>query len=176
MRRAPLRAITALLAGCGGSAAPSGADRAADRAPDGGTGREAGGSRDSAAVVVTPVPGDRPATGPARLRPVPAPGTVRVQEGPFTDRVRVFGLHLRGGKRPLVSGRMLNVRDVSDLLSLTIRADFYDRRGRRVAAGRRHFGEGEPFHDRPLRFRIRAKRPAPGASSAVLTIPDLVNE
>lgn len=153
-----------VLCGCGGSSSPSGGDRAAEPpAPSLVTPDQKEGTAARAAV-------------PARLTPVPSSGTVRLQAGPFTDRVRVSALRLRPAAKPEVTGRMRNLTDVSEVLSLTVQADFYDRGGRHLGTGRQVFGETEEFHEHALRFRVQASRRVPEAAVAVLTIPDLVNE
>ena len=103
-------------------------------------------------------------------------GEVEVRDGPFTDRVRLSGLRFRDGERPAVQGHMLNVTDVSELLSMQVRADFYDGEGRLVASGTRTWDHGHEFHDEPLDFTVRASEAAGDAVAAVLSIPDLVNE
>jgi hypothetical protein len=142
------------------------------------------GGSDGAALTTPGAPERRRSAEPAQppagslpegLRRLPA-GTVRVEPGPFTDRVRVEDLRIERGARPVVSGRLVNLVDVSDVLALELAVRFYDRRGRPVASGRRVFDHAESFHDRPLTFRIEATRPAATAVAALLTIPQLVNE
>lgn len=130
------------------------------------------------ATVAAPVPTAPADVAPARARIAPRAGVVRLDPGPFSDRVRVTGMRLGGGARPRLTGRLVNVADVSELIVLELRADFYDRRGRRVATGTRVYGEyGEAAaHDNPLAFAVPAARRAPSAVAAVLTIPQLVNE
>ncbi len=104
-------------------------------------------------------------------------GDVRVEEGPFTDRVELRGLSFAAATRPVVRGRIRNSIDVSDLIVLEIQADFYDRRGRFLSSGRQVFEEAVAPPDGPfLRFTIRPERPEPGATAAVVSIPQLVNE
>ncbi len=131
---------------------------------------------DPPARIVTERTPDSGTAAPRRLaRPLEA-GTVRVEPGPFTDRVLVRGLRLSGGQRPRVTGRLVNRVDVSEVLALDLRADFYDRAGRLVASGTRSFGESEEFGQEPLAFTVVASTAAPTADAAVFSIPQLVNE
>jgi len=140
--------------------------------------------RDAAASTAAAVPA--PATTAAAeappLRRPPAtidarPGETRVEDGPFTDRVRITGLAIAPGPRPVVRGRIVGSVDVSELIVLELRADFYDAAGRFVGSGRRVFHDAHAdAREGPLAFRIRASAPLPGAVSALLSIPQLVNE
>ena len=114
--------------------------------------------------------------GPARVRPVPRPGTATLQPGPFTDRIRVAGLRTVRGGRPRVSGTMRHRTDVSEILSLTIQADFYDAAGRYVGSGVQHAEDAEEFHAHPFAIRVPGPPRAAAAATAVVTVPDLVNE
>jgi hypothetical protein len=113
---------------------------------------------------------------PRHLSPVPAPGTVRLADGPFNDKLRITALRLRRTDRPQVTGRILTVTDVSEVLALTVDVAFYDRDGLLVSTGHRSLQEVEAFFDKPLRFRVRASTPAPDAVAAVMTIPEYVPE
>lgn len=114
---------------------------------------------------------------PARkLTSVPRPGTVTLADGPFNDKLRIDALKLRRGSRPQVTGRMLTVSDVSEVLALTIDVAFYDRRGSLVATGRLAQQEVEEFFDRSLTFRVRASEPAADVATAVLSVPEYVPE
>jgi hypothetical protein len=127
-------------------------------------------------------PSTAPASASADQRMPPrsadlAPGRVRIEPGPFTDRVVIRSLRVEPGARPLVRGRIRNSVDVSELIVLELRADFYDRTGRLVGSGVRvfedlHAGAGEPF----AAFTISPDGRAPTAVSAILTIPQLANE
>jgi hypothetical protein len=138
-------------------------------------------SRDAAVVR----PGHVPAasvevtTARPRLDPPPRAGSVSVQAGPFSDRVRISRLAFTdAGARPRVRGRMVNRVDVSEVIVLEVKADFYDRDGRHVGSGSQVFENAEAFDhaDEAIRFDIRPLRPAQGATSAVLSVPQLVNE
>lgn len=100
-----------------------------------------------------------------------------MEPGPFTDRVRISGLRLREGRRRAVAGRLVDVVDVSELIVLELRADFYDRRGRLVGSGVQVFDTeaAEPFEDTALPSAVRADEPAPRAVAAELAVPQLVN-
>lgn len=73
---------------------------------------------------------------------------------------------------------MVNVVDVSDVIVLEVKADFYDREGRHVGSGTQVFQNAEAFdHEHEaVRFDIRPGRTAEGAVAAVLSVPQLVNE
>jgi hypothetical protein len=141
-----------------------------------------GGGSDEVAQTTTARAAGVPApivTTPRRAAPRidASPGSVRVEDGPFTDRVTLAGVRLAPGRRASVTGRLNNAVDVSELIVLELQADFYDEAGRLVGTGRQVFEDaharpGEP----PLDFSIRAPASAPPAASAVLSIPQLVNE
>jgi hypothetical protein len=170
LRRAPLVLLAAAVlaaAACGG-----GGDAALkDGTPSA--------TMPSAPAVLAP--SVEPAAPPPPRRPPAAidgrPGEVRVEEGPFTDRIRVAGLVFTPGPRPSVRGRLVNRVDVSELIVLELQADFYDAVGRYLGSGRRVFRDA---HADPaegwLVFRIRASAPQPEAVSALLSVPQLVNE
>ena len=102
---------------------------------------------------------------------------MRVEDGPFTDRVRITGLVLVPGDPPVVRGRIVNTVDVSELIVLELQADFYDAAGRFLGSGRQVFRDAhaDPAEG-PLAFRVRASAPQPAAVSAVVSVPQLVNE
>lgn len=128
-------------------------------------------------TVVTQRPANRTVQAPRRLERPLAEGEVRIEPGAFTDRVSVSGLRFSSGERPRVSGAVRSRTDVSDLLALELRADFYDADGKLVASGTKNYtGEREPIAARALRFTIPAARPARTAVAAVFSIPQLVNE
>ena len=129
---------------------------------------------DLAASVATQPPAPPPAPAPT-LDPVPAPGTVAVAPGPFVDRVRLEGLALAGDR---VTGTLDVVSDVSEVLALEVQVDSYDASGALLgtqtlvvdpeSTEEHHTTAG--VQDLPLAVA------APGATSAVLSIPVLVNE
>lgn len=85
-----------------------------------------------------------------------AAGRVQIEDGPFTDRVRASRLQVRPGRRPVLTGRLLNRTDVSEVLALQLQADFYDRRSRYLGSGKTIYEEAEEFFAEPLRFQVRA--------------------
>jgi len=101
---------------------------------------------------------------------------VRLADGPFNDKLRIASLRLRRAQRPEVTGRMLTVSDVSEVLALTVDVAFYDRDGQIVATGHRSLQDVKEFFDKPLRFRVRASKSAPDAVAAVITVPEYVPE
>lgn len=126
-------------------------------------------------------------TARALATPAAAPklGQVRLEDGPFTDRVRVSGLRVEATDTgPLVTGVIHAVADPSDLLVLEVLATFYGSDGRPIATGRQvfrheHADEGripDPNHGNLVRLRLAASRPVSGPVSAVISIPTLVNE
>ncbi|MEV7180099.1 hypothetical protein [Kitasatospora sp. NPDC093679] len=152
-----------LLAGC--SAAP-----AADPQP--------------APVPSVALPAPKQAAAPAAvLAAPPAPGEVRVEDGPFTDRVRLTGLRLDGGRA--VTGHLTVTSDVSDVLALELRAAFYDAKGALVGTGAFHYQEEEEAsgrHDGPhagregIDLTVGADHLTGTPAAAVLSLPVLVNE
>ncbi|GAB2540247.1 hypothetical protein GCM10027167_51350 [Nocardia heshunensis] len=112
------------------------------------------------------------------------PGEVRLTPGPFTDRVRLSGTRLEGAT---VSGTVAVTSDVSDLLALEVRADFYDVSGHLVGSGRFEHADGEsaagshagaghvPSND-GVAFTITSAPTDATITAAVLSIPVLVNE
>ncbi|MFE2282797.1 hypothetical protein ACFXDJ_01200 [Streptomyces sp. NPDC059443] len=152
------------------------------------------GSKDTGAgtpaVSVSPVamPAPRSAPSPAASLAQPAaPGEVRVEQGPFNDRVKLTGLALTG--KQTVTGRLAITADVSDTLALEVDGAYYDAAGHLVGTGKFEYQEegedakGAEHHDGP-----RAAGPdgiaftvTPGAFtgtpvSVVLSIPVLVSE
>ena len=102
-----------------------------------------------------------------------------VAAGPFSDRVEISRLRFAAERaRPVVTGRTVNVTDVSDVIVFEVRADFYDRRGRHVGSGAQVLQNAEAF-DREaeaIRLAIRPAGSAHGAVAAIVSIPQLVNE
>ena len=130
---------------------------------------------------VSPAPGRVPAV---QLDPVPAPGTVLVEEGAFTDRLALRGLALQGGTR--VVGRIANTADVSELIVLEVQADFYDAAGRLLGSGTAAYADEEFIDNGATAVEVGPDDTFPvvvvshpsvvGAVSAVVTVPQLVNE
>ncbi|GAA3380196.1 hypothetical protein [Streptomyces racemochromogenes] len=148
----------------------------------------------AASPVALPAPRSAPSPQ-AALSPAPAAGEVRVQQGPFTDRVQLTGLRLTASpsSSPSVTGHVAISSDISDTLALEITAAYYDADGRLLGTGSfHHQEEGEEAHAGHAPAQQHAEGPrAAGAgidftvpadgltgtpASAVLTIPVLVNE
>ncbi|WP_406343782.1 hypothetical protein [Streptomyces sp. NBC_00648] len=143
----------------------------------------------AAPAVTFPAPSGAPAPA-ATLAKVPAKGEVRLEQGPFTDRVRITKLTL--SEKPSVTGHFAITSDVSDVLALEVRAAFYDERGHLVGTGSFQYAEegeageaahGAAGHAAPraegagIDFTAVPKAPLTGkATSAVLSVPVLVNE
>ncbi len=164
-------AVLALgLAGCGGAAhrADPAKDAAAAAGPQ--TGRPA---------LREPAPAKAGVDGryaPARLQPPGRPGQVLLEDGPFVDRLRFEQLSLRPGPRPRASGTVRTGFENSTLISMELEVDFYDEDGRLVGKGTRVYGRGPVLSRKPLQFSVRSRTPAPEAVTALLAVPDLVNE
>ncbi|MFG2143895.1 hypothetical protein ACGFRG_06795 [Streptomyces sp. NPDC048696] len=171
-------ALTSACSGSGGSG---------DKADNG---QQAVRAEQAAAPAVT-FPAPRQAPSPAAtLAKVPAKGEVILEQGPFTDRVRVTALKITD--KPSVTGHFAITSDVSDVLALELRAAFYDERGRLVGTGSFQYAEegeageaahGSAGHSGPraegagIDFTATPKTPLTGApASAVLSVPVLVNE
>ncbi|GGP34779.1 hypothetical protein [Streptomyces melanogenes] len=147
----------------------------------------------AAPAVTFPAPSGAPAPA-ATLAKVPAKGEVRLEQGPFTDRVRVTKLQLseKASGKSSVTGHFAITSDVSDVLALELRAAFYDESGHLVGTGSFQYAEegeaGEAAHGTPghagpraegagIDFTAVPKPPLTGkAASAVLSVPVLVNE
>ncbi|OIJ88408.1 hypothetical protein [Streptomyces colonosanans] len=157
----------ATLTGCGGSGHGDARPRAA------------------AAQVALPAPRTAPAPAPT-LTPAPRGGEVRIEQGPFTDRIRLA--HLTLTKKPAVTGHLKITSDVSDVLALELRAAYYDAHGRLLGTGDFEYqkeGEdahGAEHHDGPRAGRdgidvvIPAKHLTDTPAAAVVSVPVLVNE
>ncbi|MET9695335.1 hypothetical protein ABZY31_00155 [Streptomyces sp. NPDC006529] len=168
-------AVLVLASGCAGGPAADGADRA------GGSGEAAG----SAAPVAMPAPRGAPAPAAVLARPAAA-GEVRVEEGPFTDRVKLTSLKLTG--QGSVTGHLAITSDVSDVLALEVGAAYYDANGHLLGTAAFPYQEegedarGGEHHDGPraagggIDFTVPAGRFAQAPASAVLSVPVLVNE
>ncbi|MFD0569313.1 hypothetical protein ACFQ0T_08580 [Kitasatospora gansuensis] len=84
----------------------------------------------TAPVSALALPAPREAPAPAAVLGSPAAaGEVRLEQGPFTDRLTFTGLRL-DPKATAVTGHLAITSDVSDLLALEVRAAFYDASGR----------------------------------------------
>ncbi|MFE3902853.1 hypothetical protein ACFXPY_21710 [Streptomyces sp. NPDC059153] len=134
-----------------------------------------------------PLPPPRSAPSPAATLPAPPEqGEVRVEEGPFTDRVRLTRLTLTGGSA--VSGHLAITSDVSDVLALELSAAYYDSKGRFIGTGSFQYqeegqdAEGGHHHDGPraagegIDFKAPATKLTGTAAAAVVSVPVLVNE
>lgn len=107
---------------------------------------------------------------------VPA-GTVTVQTGPFTERLRISELRLT---EQAITARLDVVSDVSEIINLEVRVDFYDSAGALLGSGRQVFvtKDTEAFHTTSgvVGLPLSVPAPASGAHSALLSVPVLVNE
>ncbi|MER5865992.1 hypothetical protein [Kitasatospora sp. NPDC002040] len=137
----------------------------------------------SVAAASLPAPREAPAPAPVLARPAAA-GEVRLEEGPFTDRVKFSGLALNG-KAGAVTGHLAITSDVSDLLALELRAAFYDAGGRLLGSGSFHYQEEETAgvsqgerraEGEGIDFTVPATGVGGTPASAVLSVPVLVNE
>ncbi|GGU00974.1 hypothetical protein [Streptomyces violascens] len=158
----------ALVTACGGGPG-SGGDRAED-AP-------------------SPVPSvsfaaPKQAAAPAAYRKL-AKGEVHLEQGPFTDRVKVTGGALAAAST--VTGHLAATSDVSELIALELSAAYYDADGKLLGTGSfryaeeghdDHKGAHTPAAEGPgIDFKVQPEAPLSGTpASAVLSIPVLVNE
>jgi hypothetical protein len=112
---------------------------------------------------------------PAHLEVTPAPGTVAVVDGPFTDRVVVHDAMVEGD---VLTARLDVVKDVSELLALEIDVAWYDAEGQLVGSVRHvvDLAEAEEYHSTAGVMGLPLDVAAPGGVSATLAIPVLVNE
>lgn len=147
-----------------------------------------GGTSDRAASPAADPAAIRSAAPPsAQLAPPAHAGEVRIEEGPFTDRLALTELKLADG----VTGHVKIGADVSDTLALEIRAAFYDADGKLLGSASFGYQEEEetgPAHgDADNAHKPRAAGEGvdfavavpPGVakpSAAVLSVPVLVNE
>ncbi|MFB7723587.1 hypothetical protein [Nocardia sp. NPDC056100] len=129
-------------------------------------------------TVTTPSYAAKPAVAPAASITA-GPGEVRLEPGPFTDRIQLTGTRLDG---TTVHGRLAITTDVSDVLALEVQAAFYDAAGKLVGTGHFEHADEEAMgggthipHDDGIDFTIPAPAGA-AVSAAVLSIPVLVNE
>ncbi|MFE4855831.1 hypothetical protein [Streptomyces sp. NPDC056670] len=159
--------VLALVTACGGSGGGSG--ERADDAPS--------------AVPSVTFAAPRQAAAPAAYQKL-ASGEVRLEQGPFTDRVKMTGGALGAG--PIVTGHLAVTSDVSELIALELRAAYYGADGKLLGTG--SFQYAEEGHDEHkgghtpaaegagIDFEIRARGLTGTPTSAVLSIPVLVNE
>ncbi|MFG2561119.1 hypothetical protein [Streptomyces sp. NPDC048496] len=144
-------------------------------------------AKPSPTLTPAALPAPRSAPAPAlTLTSLPKRGEVRIEEGPFTDRVRVTRLALT--KKPTVTGHVAITSDVSDVLALELRAAYYDADGRLLGTGSFQYQEegedahGDDHHDGPraagngIDFTVPAKKLTGTPATAVVSIPVLVNE
>ncbi|MEV4558281.1 hypothetical protein AB0K51_15000 [Kitasatospora sp. NPDC049285] len=136
----------------------------------------------SVSPVALPAPRQAPAPAVALATPVAA-GEVRLDNGPFTDRVKLTGLSLTGA--PAVTGHLTITSDVSDVLALEVHAAYYDATGHLLGTGTFQYQEEEAAtgqHTGPratgegIDITIPADHLTGTPTGAVLTIPVLVNE
>lgn len=130
---------------------------------------------------------------PADLPSPPAPGSVRLAEGAFTDVLELTAARLTTGRNPVVVAELGNPVDAAPILHLEVRALFYDPNG--VYLGHATYveeGHGEDNHsderDRGdseqaetrydvLPVRLTPEAPLPSrAVSATLQIRQFVTE
>ncbi|MBA2471933.1 MAG: hypothetical protein H0V41_06695 [Pseudonocardiales bacterium] len=178
---APLRfAVTALLLLVAGTACTSSTDPADSPAQP---------AAQVHAVVPARTTPERTRTPQPMLVPVPPPGTVQIEPGPFTDRIEITDLALQAGDRPAVTGALRSTVDVSELIVLELHADFYDTQGRYLGSGKATYADtefadngatplthGVGVHGDSFTIAVPSTTPLTGATSAVLTVPQLVNE
>lgn len=165
-----LLALAATAAGCGGEA---------HRADPAGDAARAAGIQKGRAEVRQPAPAKKGVDGrypPPRLRPPGRPGQVLLEDGPFNERLTFFDLSLRPGERPRASGALKTGSENSTLITMALEVDFYDADGRLVGTGSRSYGRGPVLSRKALQFSVRSEKPAPDAVSALLVVPDFVNE
>ncbi|MFP5252556.1 MAG: hypothetical protein ACLGH4_02020 [Actinomycetes bacterium] len=130
---------------------------------------------------------------PADLPSPPAPGSVRLAEGVFTDVLELTAAELTPGRNPVVRAELGNEVDAAPILHLEVRALFYDPDGAYLGqATYVEEGHGEDDHtderhdrdpghgDEPfdlLPVRLASEAPLPGrAVSATLQVVQFVTE
>ncbi|MFJ1647062.1 hypothetical protein [Streptomyces sp. NPDC088258] len=169
--------LVALTAGCGAGG-------------DTGDGAREKPGEPAATATSVALPAPRSAPEPAAEVAAPArSGEVRIEPGPFTDRVRITGLKLTGGSA--VTGRLTITTDVSHVLALEVRAAYYDDAGRLLGTGSFEYqeegGEGGHAHadaahegshagGEGIGFTVPAKKLTGTPAAAVISVPVLVNE
>ncbi|MDI2128428.1 hypothetical protein [Yinghuangia seranimata] len=143
----------------------------------------------AAAPPAVAMPAARTAVGPAQqLTPPAQPGEVRIEPGPFTDRLQITGLRLTD--QPGITGHLRIGSDVSDTLALEVHAAFYDADGRLVGTGTFQYQEEEEVGPATkqdnahspraagdgIDFTVTASQLSNKPASAVISVPVLVNE
>ncbi|MEW1720017.1 hypothetical protein [Streptomyces sp. NPDC093109] len=173
-------AVAALVLTAGCDSGSGGDPAAAKTAPD---------PAATASAVALPAPRSAPEPA-ATLTPAARAGEVRVEPGPFTDRVTITGLKLTGASStaPAVTGKLKITTDVSHVLALELRAAYYDSAGRLLGTGEFEYQEeGEDAHGHAVHegseaatggiaFTVPAKKLTGTPAAAVLSVPVLVNE
>ncbi|MER0446623.1 hypothetical protein ABR738_18995 [Streptomyces sp. Edi4] len=169
----------ALVTGCGGGSGDGRTEGAAEPGP----------------VPSVSFTAPRQAAAPAAYQKLTR-GEVRLEQGPFSDRVKVTGAAI--GARSTVTGHLAVTSDVSELIALELRAAYYDADGKLLGTGSYHYAEeGHEGHEGQEGHQGQGARgagqvpPAEGAgidfeivpaslgatpAGAVLSIPVLVNE
>ena len=144
---------------------------------------------------VQPVIPTRSAPAPTRTPPLtlaPAPGgTVASRSSRARSPTGWTSPtpHCNPATRPVVTAQLRNVVDVSGLILLELRADFYDAAGGYLGFGTAAYADeefadagttplphGTGEHGDSFVVTVPSDAPLTGASSAILTIPQLVNE
>lgn len=151
------------------------------------------GASEPASPTVQPVLPSPAEPGPSRTPPSvltapPAAGAVEIEAGAFTDRLEITDLALLADG-PAVTGLVRNTVDISELIVLELRADFYDADGRYLGSGTATYADEEftdtgatPIEhdaagaDGSFAIAVPSETPLTGAASAILTVPQLVNE
>ncbi|MFE9368434.1 hypothetical protein ACFYM2_01420 [Streptomyces sp. NPDC006711] len=162
-----------------------------------GCGGGSGGGRTEGAAEPGPVPSvsftaPRQAAAPAAYQKL-ARGEVRLEQGPFSDRVKVTGAAI--GARSAVTGHLAVTSDVSELIALELRAAYYDADGKLLGTGSYHYaeeghegqegrqgqgahgaGQVPPAEGAGIDFEIVPASLGATPAGAVLSLPVLVNE
>lgn len=135
-------------------------------------------------VIAPPVAEATPR--PSDLAKPPAPGTVELSSGVFTDVLELKNARLTTGTSPEVTAELGSLVDRAPLLQLEVQALFYDGGGRYLGSGSYvEEGKGEsavPESPGPTAFgtlpvRIRPASPfSVDAASAVLKVIQFVTE
>ncbi|MEU9101917.1 hypothetical protein [Streptomyces sp. NPDC048361] len=135
-----------------------------------------GGAGERAEDAPSPVPSvsfaaPKQAAAPAAYRGL-ARGEVRLEPGPFTDRVKVTGRALGAGSA--VTGHLAVTSDVSDLIALELRAAYYDADGKLLGTGT--FQYAEEGHDEHAGAHTPAAEGAGIDFTVRPTAPNATNE
>lgn len=126
-----------------------------------------------AAAVALATPSPAPSAAPS-VTPLPEPGTVVILDGPFLDRMRL-DLALADGQ---VRGTLDVTADVSELIALELDVAWYDAAGQ-LLGSQRHVVDAEvaeEHHTTQGVVGLPVAVAAPGAVSATVAVPVLVNE